>query len=174
MNRRRAIRFVVAVVAASGLLAPAFGRAAIAADLNGLGVVFLHGKGGSAGGFNGGIIAGVNGVAGAASSELTAVLANLADHEPWYQGVLEATAIGFGESAVLGVGGEGIKARLNEQLQVKVSEQSIQHLDTMVDRVQSIATTSNAYMSYATAAFFVVSGFSVWGVTQAFSGSRNS
>jgi pimeloyl-ACP methyl ester carboxylesterase len=58
MNRRRAIRFVVAV-AASGLLAPALGRVAIAADLNGLGVVFLHGKGGSAGGFNGGIIEGL-------------------------------------------------------------------------------------------------------------------
>jgi len=54
MNRRRLIALLAVLVTA--LLSPRLGEAAPAAQLQGFGVVFLHGKGGSAGGFDGGIM----------------------------------------------------------------------------------------------------------------------
>jgi pimeloyl-ACP methyl ester carboxylesterase len=59
MNRRRIIAsfFARALAALAALgLAQSFTGAALAADLHGLGVVYLHGKGGWPGGLNGGIL----------------------------------------------------------------------------------------------------------------------
>ena len=58
MNRRRIIASILAcaVVALAAALCPGFGNAAAGASLQGLGVVFLHGKGAWAGAFNGGIL----------------------------------------------------------------------------------------------------------------------
>jgi pimeloyl-ACP methyl ester carboxylesterase len=54
MNRRRVITVFAALAAA--LLTPRPGVAAPAAQLQGFGIVFLHGKGGTPGGFDGGIL----------------------------------------------------------------------------------------------------------------------
>ena len=58
MNRRRVVAFAVAavVMAFTALTAPAFCAAQASANLHGLGIVFLHGKGGWPGGFDGGLI----------------------------------------------------------------------------------------------------------------------
>jgi pimeloyl-ACP methyl ester carboxylesterase len=58
MNRRRFISFVAGAViwTAGFLLAPQTGAAEPAGELRGLGAVFLHGKGGWPGGFDGGIM----------------------------------------------------------------------------------------------------------------------
>ena len=118
-----------------------------------------------------GISIGVNGVAGAESSAVTTVLSNVVDHQPWYKGLLEATAIGFGESAVLGGVSEGIKSRgaLGIDLQARIGEENVRSITTMVDRVQAAANTQAAYGIYGTAAFFIASGFTVWGSTKLYS-----
>jgi pimeloyl-ACP methyl ester carboxylesterase len=59
MTRRRIIAFVFArllAAFAAASLAPCFAAAAPAADLRGVGIVYLHGKGGWPGGLNGGIL----------------------------------------------------------------------------------------------------------------------
>jgi pimeloyl-ACP methyl ester carboxylesterase len=59
MTRRRIMAFVFArllAAFAAASLAPCFAAAAPAADLRGVGIVYLHGKGGWPGGLNGGIL----------------------------------------------------------------------------------------------------------------------
>ena len=115
-----------------------------------------------------GISVAVNGVAGAESAAITTVLANVVDHQPWYKGLLESTAIGFGEGAVLGGISEGIKGRsaIGTDLQARIGEENIQSITSALDRVQQAATTSDAYAIYGTAAFFVTAGFAIWGTTE--------
>lgn len=44
-----------------------------------------------------------------------------------------------------------------------VSDQTAQGISTLVDQVKQTATSSNAYMIYGSAAFFLTSGYLVWG-----------
>jgi RHS repeat-associated protein len=107
----------------------------------------------------------VNGVAGAASSGVTAILSNLADHHPWYEGVLMSIGIGFGEGAVLTGLGEGIKggkeiANVGEETLKKLNS----GIDTMVDRALSAAKTQAGTGVLIVGGFFTVSGLLVGGV----------
>ncbi len=113
-----------------------------------------------------GITVGVNGVAGAASSGVTSILSNLADHQPWYEGVLMSIGIGFGEGVALTALGEGIKGA---QEIAKVGEETLQKLnsgiDTMVDRVLAAARTQEGTGVLMVGGFFTVAGLFVGGVT---------
>jgi RHS repeat-associated protein len=112
-----------------------------------------------------GISVGVNGVAGAASSGVTSILANLADHQPWYEGVLMSIGIGFGEGVALTGLGEGSKGAKEI---AKVGEETLQKLnsgiDTMVDRVLAAARTREGTGVLMVGGFFAVSGLLVGGV----------
>ena len=113
-----------------------------------------------------GITVGVNGVAGAASSGVTSILSNLADHQPWYEGVLMSIGIGFGEGVALTALGEGIKGAKEI---AKVGEETLQKLnsgiDTMVDRVLAAARTQEGTGVLMVGGFFTVAGLFVGGVT---------
>lgn len=123
-----------------------------------------------------GAIAAINGVAGADSSVVTSILANVAAHEPWYEGVWESTVIGLGEGAVLAGMGEAVSG-LSEKyfkgfkgkLSLKVSEETIQHLnsgiDTMVDRALAAAKTQEGTAVLIVGGFFTVGAIFVGGVT---------
>ena len=115
-----------------------------------------------------GAIVVINGIAGAASAGVTTILANVADHQPWYQGVLESMGIGFGESAVLAGIGEAIPARFKDKLSSKVSEETIQNLnsgvDTMVERVQAAARSQEGIGVLMVGGFFATAGILTGGV----------
>jgi len=106
-----------------------------------------------------GVIVGVNAAAGGLSSGVTAILANVTDHNPWYQGVLESMGIGLGEGAVLAGLGEGLS---------KASKLTVQDLnsgiDTMVDRAVAAARTQEGTAVLMVGAFASVSGILVGGV----------
>jgi hypothetical protein len=106
-----------------------------------------------------------NGVEGAGVAAFTQESTNIAHHDPWYQGLLEATLVGFGESAVLGglTEGLGSHAELKTDLQAKIGEESVQGLSTMVDRVLATAKGQDGLMMYGTASFFIVTGYTLWG-----------
>jgi hypothetical protein len=101
----------------------------------------------------------VNALAGGASAAFTNTMQNLADHNPWYQGLAAATALGIGEGALLSGIAQGVQARIGDSLTFEVSEKNIGAVNSMLDRVQAAATTSDAYMCYGTAGFFIASGF---------------
>jgi RHS repeat-associated protein len=112
-----------------------------------------------------GITVGVNGVAGAASSAVTSMLSNLADHQPWDQGVWMSIGIGLGEGVALTAFGEGIKG--SKEI-AKVGEETLQKLnsgiDTMVDRVLAAARTQEGTGVLMVGGFFTVAGLLVGGV----------
>jgi RHS repeat-associated protein len=116
-----------------------------------------------------GAIVGINGVAGAASSGVTSILANVAAHEPWYQGVWESTVIGLGEGAVLAGLGEAVPESFKQKISPKVSEETIQNLnsgfDTMVDRALAAARTQEGTAVLIVGGFFTVAAIFVGGVT---------
>jgi hypothetical protein len=105
----------------------------------------------------------VKGVSGALSSDVTTVLTNVSQHQPWYQGLAKSSATGFAKGAATGAATGAWSERVNLSKMAGVTDQTLQSVTTMVNRVQSAATSQDAYMIYGTAAFFVVSGYSVWG-----------
>jgi len=91
-------------------------------------------------------------------------------HQPWCSGLLESTAIGLGEGAAIGSITEGISNRveIGDELRARIGEDNVRSISTAIDKVQAAATTSDAYMCYGTAAFFIVNGFGVWAADEIF------
>jgi hypothetical protein len=113
------------------------------------------------------------GVAGATSSGLTAILSNVATHHPWHAGLGEAVGLGFGESAVSGVLGEASAAVARsgpqlDALKAKIGDDNIPSITTALESVQKAATRPEAYLCYGMAGFFITAGFSVWGLDAVF------
>jgi RHS repeat-associated protein len=110
-----------------------------------------------------GTMALAKGVAGALSSDVSTLLTNVAQHQPWYQGLAKSTVSGFATSAATGGASGAWAERLNIGKLSPVTDQVVQKVDTMVAQVQSAATSTDAYMAYGSAAFFLVSGYLIWG-----------
>lgn len=106
---------------------------------------------------------GLKGVAGAIGSDLKQVLTNVSQHQPWYQGLAQSTATGFATSAATALGGEAFRNAGTIARGVGVSEQTITRVTTLIDQAKGIATSSDAYAVYATAAFFAVTSYAIWG-----------
>ncbi|MGH3873103.1 MAG: RHS repeat-associated core domain-containing protein [Pseudonocardiaceae bacterium] len=109
-------------------------------------------------------------VASAVQGDVTAVLTNVAQHRSWYQGLAAAALQGAVQGAIIdaGTGSLGQRANIANGLVAKgvVSDQTVQTVSTVVDRVKQSATSSTAYASYVSAAFFLTAGYVVWGVAE--------
>ena len=105
----------------------------------------------------------VGAVSGTLSADVSTVLTNVAQHQPWYQGLAKASVTGFAKGAATGAASGAWGERTDLARMAGVSDQQIQRITTVVDRVQTAATSETAYAIYGTAAFFVVSGYVVWG-----------
>ncbi|HKY03237.1 MAG TPA: RHS repeat-associated core domain-containing protein, partial [Blastocatellia bacterium] len=107
------------------------------------------------------------GVVGAAASDLTQILANISatgpDHPAWYSGLLQAALIGGGAGAVIGGFTSGVSIWATDLK--TIGNQAFDRVGNALDSLQAFSKTDDAKMLYGTAAFFVIAGFSVWGVT---------
>lgn len=114
----------------------------------------------------------VKGAVGVLSSDVSTILTNVAAHQPWYQGLAESSIKGGLQGAASGAAGSLFKDAWSNKVSLArmagVSDQTITRVGTLVERVQTAATSTDAYMVYGTAAFFVISGYAVWGATSNF------
>jgi large repetitive protein len=118
------------------------------------------------------------GVAGAAASDITQILANVSatgpDRPAWYSGLLLSTVVGAGTSAVIGGITSGVAARVEIGNQLgeigsdlkTIGNQTLERASSALETVQAAARTDDGMMIAGTAAFFVVAGFGVWGATE--------
>ncbi|MEA2564064.1 MAG: large repetitive protein [Acidobacteriota bacterium] len=145
--------------AASGLVSGVLGAA---------GGALTKGMGASAKGWGGvakrvGTKALVGGVRSLISSDVSTVLTNVAQHQPLYQGLIKSSVLGFGLGFGAGAGAGAWGDRTNIAKISKVWEGRIQRVTTLVDQVQTAATSTDAPGVYGTAAFFLISSYAVWG-----------
>ena len=110
-----------------------------------------------------GAMALAKGLSGALSSDVSTVLTNVAQHQPWYQGLAKSTVTGFAKGAAIATASGAWGEKVNIAKMAGVSDQTVQQVSTVVARVQSAATSTDAYMIYGSAAFFAVSGYAIWG-----------
>lgn len=104
-------------------------------------------------------------ISGAITGDVTTILTNLSQHEPWYQGLGKSTLEGAGKGALKG-GGKVLGGAALDKGKSLIGDARMAKLTTMLDNVKTAATSQNAYAIYGTAAFFAVSGYSVWGVAE--------
>lgn len=105
----------------------------------------------------------VSGISSVASKDVSIMLTNVAQHQPWYQGLAKGSAISLSKGQLSGAVSGVWSERIAIAKMAKVTDQTLQKVSNMVDRVKTAATSTDAYMVYTTAAFFMVSGFVVWG-----------
>ncbi|QRN97009.1 RHS repeat-associated core domain-containing protein [Archangium violaceum] len=107
--------------------------------------------------------AAVGGVSSAVSSDVTTILTNVQQHQPWYQGLAKSTGTGFAKGAGTGAASCAWGERVNIAKAAGVSDQTMTRMSNIVDKVKSAATSDGAYKIYGTAAFFAMPGYVVWG-----------
>lgn len=95
------------------------------------------------------------GLAGGISSDVSQLLTNAAQHQPWSQGLASAFGIGFAKGLATGAVGLGA-SRLMQ----------VPRVGALVDRVTAAAKSDDAKMIYMTAGFFLISSYVVWGVAE--------
>ncbi|MFL6292600.1 MAG: RHS repeat-associated core domain-containing protein [Thermoanaerobaculia bacterium] len=115
--------------------------------------------------------AAIGGVSGLLSSDVSTVLTNVAQHQSWDQGLAKSSITGFAQGAAIGAASGAWSEKTNLAKMAGVSDQNVQQVSTMVERVQAAATTNDAKMIYITAAYFVVAGYAVWGAAELSQGS---
>ncbi|HXH10666.1 MAG TPA: hypothetical protein VNP04_13010, partial [Alphaproteobacteria bacterium] len=103
-----------------------------------------------------GITLGVKGVAGGISSDVSQLLTNAAQHQPWSQGLASSFGIGFAKGAATGALSMGASKAWSSASQVP-------RVAAMVDRLTKAATSTDAIGIYMTTGFFLVSSYVIWG-----------
>jgi RHS repeat-associated protein len=137
----------VGIGALSGLVAGAFGE---------LAKPLAEGAGKRFGKFAGFVAqTALDGVGGAIGNDVTQVITNLSQHQPWYQGLAKQSAVGFTSGAVFSMLSSGAQA-LTPSTGAR----------TMVQTLRNMATTPAALQVYASSAFYMTNQFVVWGKSQ--------
>ena len=155
----------VGIGAASGFVSGAAGAAGDVATAAG-GLADVEGAAGVAARIGAKSLSGA--IGGALSSDVSTVLTNASRHQPWYQGLAKSTAQGFAQGAAQGAATGAWSERVNIAKMGGVSDENIGQVQTMVDRVQAAALSTDAKMIYGTATFFLVSGYLIWGTADNF------
>ncbi|EPX58417.1 Insecticidal toxin complex protein TcaC [Cystobacter fuscus DSM 2262] len=107
--------------------------------------------------------AAVGGVSGAVSGDVTTILTNVQQHQPWYQGLAKSTVTGFAKGAGSSAASGAWSERVNIAKAAGVSDQTLTRVSNIVDKVKSAALSGAAYKINGTAAFFAMPGYVVWG-----------
>ncbi|PTL75565.1 RHS repeat-associated core domain-containing protein [Vitiosangium sp. GDMCC 1.1324] len=105
----------------------------------------------------------VGGVSSAVSNDVTTILTNVQQHQPWYQGIAKSTITGFASGARTGARDGVWSEYVNTPKAGGVSDQATTRVSTIVDKVKSTAASNGAYKIYGMAAFFAMPGYVVWG-----------
>ena len=97
----------------------------------------------------------LDGVCGAIGNDVTQVLTNIAQHQPWYQGLAKQSAVGFTQGALFSALSAGAQSLVDNP-----------QASTLNQNLRKMATSSTSLQLYASGAFYLGNQFVVWGSSQ--------
>lgn len=112
----------------------------------------------------------VNGmISGALKADVKTILTNMAQHQPWYQGLLRSTLSAAGQGA-LGGAGKTLGKAAWASTRATISNTTMEKVTSITGKIKSAAKSDTMVAGYIVAGFFLPAGYAVWGATTEFKG----